>query len=119
MKRIQVLWGTVRRTVLHWIHRDRLITQPAEELPESLQSRRLYLLGADAPWSAAFVCPCGCREVIHVSLLQDDSPRWTISFDRDGYPSLSPSVWRTKGCRSHFFLRSGAIVWCQNRTHSA
>lgn len=93
--------------------RDRLRSVQVEELPDALQSGRLYLIGSGKPWSAAMVCPCGCGEAIHLSLLPDDSPSWTFKSDRNGLPTLSPSVWRTKGCRSHFFLRQGDIVWCK------
>ena len=36
----------------------------------------------------------------------------TATFQSDGSVSLMPSVWRQKGCRSHFFLRHGRIDWC-------
>lgn len=114
-KLIQIAWDAVRRALHPWIYRDRVRRVAVDELPDSLQSRRMYLIGDAAPWSAAFLCPCGCGEVIHLSLLTDDSPRWSVSFNRDGLPTLSPSVWRTNGCRSHFFLQNGSIVWCKVR----
>lgn len=83
------------------------------ELPEGLKNRRLYLIGADTPWSAALNCPCGCGAVIQLSLLQSDSPSWRVSVEKGQIPDLTPSVWRTKGCRSHFFLRHGEIIWCR------
>jgi Family of unknown function (DUF6527) len=114
MKKIfSILWDAVRRAVLPWIHRDRIRSVWVEELPESLRHRRLYLLGDLQPWSAAFLCPCGCGEVIQLSLLPNDSPKWYVTFDRDGFPTLVPSVWRRNGCGSHFFLRHGSVVWCR------
>jgi hypothetical protein len=114
MKRFfQLSWDAVRRAVLPWIHRERFTTLRVEELPSSLKGRRLYLIGDRQPWAAALLCPCGCGEVIQLSLLQRDSPRWNIAFDRDHFPTLAPSVWRTRGCGSHFFIRRGSIVWCQ------
>jgi hypothetical protein len=110
-KILQKARNAVRKALQPWIHRDRLRSVSVDELPDSLAQRRLYLIGSGVPWSAALICPCGCGEVIQLSLLPDDSPSWTVSFDRDGLPALSPSVWRTKGCRSHFFLRHGTIVW--------
>ncbi|MGC9948815.1 MAG: DUF6527 family protein [Bryobacteraceae bacterium] len=73
----------------------------------------MYVLGGTHPWSAVLLCPCGCDDRIHLSLLRDDSPRWSLRVDNGKLPSLSPSVWRTKGCRSHFFLRQGRIDWCK------
>ena len=116
MKKIfQKARNAARKALQPWIHRDRFRSVTIEELPDSLTQRRLYLIGSGVPWSAALICPCGCGEVIQISLLPDDSPSWTVSFDRDGLPTLSPSVWRTKGCRSHFFLRRGNIVWHRSR----
>src|ERR1700680_100906 len=96
----------------NWAPRKRIRTVSVAEMPDRLKPRRLYLFGGISPWSAALLCPCGCREVIHVSLLPTDSPTWTLVVDRRQSPTLSPSVWRTAGCRSHFLLRSGRVVWC-------
>jgi hypothetical protein len=83
------------------------------ELPQQLRMSRLYVVGArSTPWSVALPCPCGCGERIHLSLLIGDYPRWTLTIDARGRPTLFPSVWRTVGCRSHFFLRRGRLHWC-------
>ena len=89
------------RKVLHavldaWICRGRFCTITVAELPDSLQQRRFYVIGNAVPWSAAFLCPCGCDEVIHISLLPNDLPSWSVSFNRSSLPTLSPSVRRTK-----------------------
>jgi hypothetical protein len=47
---------------------------------------------------------------ILLSLLTGDSPRWVITFNLAGLPTLSSSIWRTAGCRSHFFRRDGSIL---------
>jgi len=112
-KILSILWDAVRRAGLTCIHRTRIRSARVEELPESLRHRCLYLLGGRQPWSAALLCPCGCSEVIQLSLLPNDSPTWYVTFDRDGFPTLAPSVRRRNGCGSHFFLRHGSVVWCQ------
>jgi hypothetical protein len=114
-KIIQKAHTAIRKALRPWIYRDRLHSVATDELPDSLAKHRLYLIGNGVPWAGALLCPCGCGEVIQLSLLPDDSPSWTVSFDRDGFPTLSPSVWRTKGCRSHFFLRHGRIAWCRSK----
>ena len=43
----------------------------------------------------------------------DDSPSWRCYLEFRKKPSLEPSIWRTTGCHSHFFLRRGQIVWCR------
>lgn len=84
----------------------------AEDLPDELAPSTLYLVG-DGPhrWAAAMICPCGCGEVIQLNLLIRVRPSWTVQEHADGTVSLSPSVWRTKGCRSHFIVRRSRIEW--------
>jgi hypothetical protein len=93
-----------------------LETAFVSELPSELRTDTVYVITEDGePWSVAMICPCGCREVLYMSLL-DGSPCWALSTHRNGTSSLAPSVWRTRGCRSHFFLRRGRIVWCPKST---
>jgi hypothetical protein len=85
-----------------------------EDLPEQLSGDHVYLVGEDGIWwSAAMVCPCGCQSIIQLSLIADDRPRWRAHIESDGAVTLHPSVWRTKGCNSHFFVRSGRIKWAR------
>lgn len=83
-----------------------------EEAPDDIKSCRLYAVGGEIPWLAVMGCPCGCGAEIHLSLLDTDSPHWTLKWNRTKKPSLYPSVWRTKDCKSHFFLKEGFIRWC-------
>jgi hypothetical protein len=46
-------------------------------------------------------------------MLENVTPRWDIALDKKGRVSLHPSVWRRIGCRSHFLVRAGRIVWCE------
>lgn len=61
---------------------------------------------------ALFRCPSGCGEVISLPLRSPHVPKWRLSETSDGLPSLYPSVWRNKGCMSHFWIEEGRIVWC-------
>lgn len=84
------------------------------DLPDEFANGALYIAGENGCyWCAGMRCPCGCGAAIHLSLVKDDDPTWRFSLDQRKRPSLSPSVWRTTGCRSHFFLRRGAIIWCR------
>jgi hypothetical protein len=109
-----IAWEAMLDGIYSWKYRKRIKTHAVEEIPDSMDRRFLYLIGEGNPWAAAMLCPCGCGETIHLSLLQNDSPSWRLRLDRGGLPTLAPSVWRTKGCRSHFFLRQGNIVWCKS-----
>ena len=83
-----------------------------EDLPENLDSHIFYIVfDSGRPWHASMSCPCGCGEAIHLNLLPDERPRWQIQEHFDGTASATPSIWRTQGCRSHFWLQRGRIMW--------
>lgn len=103
-----------RRLVLPWRIKEYWHAVRAHELPDTLKPRALYLIGDGTPWCAALLCPCGCRAVLQLSLLEEDSPRWRLLLNGNGLPTLVPSVRRTRGCHSHFFLRGGRIVWSRH-----
>ncbi len=85
-----------------------------EEMPDTFKPLTLYLCGeGEHLWAAVMICPCGCKELINLNLLQTIRPRWSVQEHRDGTASLKPSIWRRKGCRSHFFLRHGRVEWCR------
>ncbi len=96
-------WLTPRRKVL---------TREGDTLPSAMPKQDLILLQDEGEnWSVGFRCPCGCGDVIELLLLPDVKPRWDIKIDFRNRPTLSPSVWKTTGCRSHFWVRSGKILW--------
>ena len=87
-------------------------TETIKEFPETLEPKRVYLVGDNSvPWFAALLCPCGCGDLIRLSLLKNDRPRWRVTRHFTGTVTLKPSIWRKKGCRSHFFVRRGGIIW--------
>jgi hypothetical protein len=83
-----------------------------QDLPAKLVPKMVYLqTHLNVPWQAVFLCPCGCKEVVQLNLVLKYRPAWSVKPDKKGI-SLSPSVRRTAGCYSHFFLRKGQIEWC-------
>jgi len=87
----------------------------SEYLPKSLAHRTLYIVEDDAyQEQAAMLCPCGCGRTLHMNLLPDERPCWTVTIHADGTSSLHPSVWRQKDCGSHFWLREGRIIWAKD-----
>ena len=110
---------TIREWILKQLVGQRLVARSVDEQPDSLEPGFVYLVGSGGkPWSASFVCPCGCSSIIQLSLLQQDRPRWKAVTHFDGSVSLAPSVRRTKGCKSHFFVRRGRIVWAHSWDHT-
>jgi Family of unknown function (DUF6527) len=55
-------------------------------------------------------CPCGCNDVVTLSVQQVHQPHWKLS-GVEKRPTLHPSIWRTEGCRSHFLVREGKVIW--------
>lgn len=91
-----------------------LTHKAVDDVPEDLDPRHVYLVGDEGqPWSAALLCPCRCGEVIQLSLMTRDRPRWRAEVEANGAVSLYPSVWRTRGCLSHFILRRGRVYWAK------
>lgn len=85
-----------------------------EDLPESLKADRIYLVGDDGfLWQAAMLCPCGCEKTIQLSLVYHDRPSWRAHVEPNQRVTLAPSVWRTTGCHSHFFVRGGRLIWAR------
>jgi hypothetical protein len=81
--------------------------------PENLARGVVYILTEDGEaWEGKLICPCGCKAVLDLNFIADEHPCWTYAIKESGYVSLDPSVWRQVGCKSHFFLRDGRIVWC-------
>lgn len=83
------------------------------DFPKDFQSHIVYLQGKPGQeWLAGFSCPCGCQEQIELILSPAKPPCWRLIKHSGDEVTLSPSVWRSVGCRSHFFLRKGKIIWC-------
>jgi hypothetical protein len=64
-------------------------------------------------WSL-FRCPCTCGEVISLPLQSSHRPHWQLERSASGRPTLNPSVWRNKGCKSHFWIKDGFVLWCRD-----
>lgn len=67
---------------------------------------------AGVPWLATFLCPCGCGELVLLSLLAADTPSWRIVGVEVKQVTLSPSIQRVVGCESHFYLERNTVRWC-------
>lgn len=90
----------------------RLIAVEGDALPASMPWRDLVLLTeGQEPWSVGMRCPCGCGETIELALFEEADPRWKLHVDRRGRPTLHPSVWKRDGCRAHYFVREGKVIW--------
>jgi len=88
----------------------------ARDVPESPRPKELRpdllfveVRGGFLKW-IHLSCP-KCGEQIQLPLAGKE--RWSLKVDVLRRPTLAPSIWETGGCGAHFFVRAGAIVWCQ------
>ncbi|WP_421029886.1 DUF6527 family protein [Paraburkholderia kururiensis] len=106
------LWNHALAYFDGWLGRYTVVV--VDDLPDALQAHKLYAVGENGQyWLAALRCPCGCGDTIQLPMIEGQRPRWTLTQKDMRLPSISPSVDRTKGCRSHFWVRHGMIHWCE------
>jgi hypothetical protein len=111
-RRIAAWFGQVRALIPSWAD-PRIKIAFTDHEPTKLRPQRLYVTSTpQGPSFGYMLCPCGCRETLHVRFLPDRRPRWDLQIEIGGAVSLKPSVWRQVGCRSHFILSKGRVYWC-------
>lgn len=66
------------------------------------------------PKWALFQCPCKCGHVITLNLSPKKVPKWRVYLEKDGSPTLYPSIRQINGCLSHFWIKQGKVYWCED-----
>ena len=91
-----------------------ILIYPMTEEPEVFQKQKIYLVGESGhTWYIGLLCPCDCGEVIQLSTLKTDNPKWSFVKHWNYTITINPSIWRISGCKSHFFIRRGIVDWCR------
>jgi len=102
-----------RKTWARVAPRRKLRVIAGDSLPPRLPRRDLVLAREETEnWCVGLRCPCGCGRAIELLLIPEVEPRWDLTLNARGQPSLTPSVWLNSGCRSHFWVQHGRILWC-------
>jgi len=105
------LWW--RRLVATLTLRRSLVVVEGDTLPDRLPLWNLMVArDRGEEWLVGMRCPCGCGQRLEMMVLKEIKPRWDVSVDKRGHVSLHPSVWLRDGCQSHFWVKSGKVVWC-------
>jgi hypothetical protein len=95
-----------------WLFKERYAMADVTDVPDTFSELVIYIVGEPGtPWLIAFRCPCGCKSIIHLNLLEDVDPKWYYKINKKRRITIYPSVWRIRGCKSHFFVRAGKILW--------
>ena len=82
------------------------------DFPDQVPEKQIFVVQeGTSPETIIFKCPCGCRTDIYLNLLKDSSPRWRFEINTKKEISISPSINRTVGCRSHFFIQNSRVAW--------
>ena len=92
------------------------LAEHVRERPDVVEPHVVYVCGEEGNiWCVVFRCPCGCEHDMHIPVGPDwPQPRWDMTIGGDKRVTLSPSLRRTSGCKSHFFMRNGEIEWCSD-----
>lgn len=110
MTKVRKWW---RNALERFSPRRRLRVIDGDSLPPRLPRCDLVLAREDGEdWCVGMRCPCGCGYVIELLVVAEAKPRWNVKVGANGLPTLSPSIWLQKGCRSHFWVRDGRVHWC-------
>ncbi len=80
----------------------RVIPVSSQLVEENVIPGVVYVCEADGLFQLR--CPCGCGDVIKGQLFPLPPPSWKVDFASN---SLSPSINRTVGCRTHFSITNG------------
>lgn len=70
--------------------------------------------GKDYVKWAYLKCPCGCGDILSLSLMKSIKPNWKLRIDKNKLPTLYPSIWREDGCESHFWIWKGKLEWARS-----
>jgi hypothetical protein len=96
---------------------DRLHARRVEEIPDDPEPGFLYIVGEGLHiWFVGMVCPCGCGDVLKLSLMEESRSCWTLVIHRDRTVTLWPSIAREVGCRSHFNIRRSKVIYWMDET---
>lgn len=80
--------------------------------PDTLIDNIVYVVGGKKYTKWAYLkCPCGCGDTIMLSLDRRNYPSWSIKQDKFGKATISPSIDKLDGYRSHFFIKKGKLRW--------
>jgi len=84
-----------------------------DDIPTTDKENIIYVVQEGAePETLVFICPCGCQDLVYLNLLRDAYPCWTFKIERRKI-SIFPSILRKKGCRSHYWIKKGIVIWAK------
>lgn len=58
----------------------------------------------------AFKCPCGCNTPVYLGISETVASHPHLWYF-DGVDTITPSILHTEGCKSHYFIKQGKVIW--------
>lgn len=102
--------------LISWLFKDQIYIVKYYKKDEEFEfnTNELTIFGGKGynKW-AHLICPCGCNEIINLSLMKSHNPHWYLKIDNFSRPTLYPSIWKKDGCESHFWIKKGKLIWCE------
>lgn len=92
---------------------------PDNPNPDILKKDIVYVVGGKKYMKWAYLkCPCGCNDSIMLSLNKNSFPSWSIKRDKFGRATIHPSINKLEGCKSHFLIKKGRLIWAHTLASS-
>jgi len=107
----------------HWWHHRQyrhrfsatVFVDSRQILPDQLLDDHIYVVGPrDAPKWVVMTCPCRQGHRLDVCLMPTVSPHWRLKLSRRQQVTLSPSVWVSEVCTSHFWVYANRVEWVRD-----
>lgn len=90
-----------------------LVIIKGDSLPNKMPICSIVIaIEEDEVWCVGLKCPCGCGYIVELPIINEANPRWDFQINPKNKISLYPSVSLNKGCKSHFWVKEGKIIWC-------
>lgn len=111
---MKIISKLITTTLDNLFTRSTLIIE-GDSLPNKMPMRSIVVTMEDEEvWCAGFKCPCGCCRIIELPIIQEAKPRWDLKINSKNQISLHPSVFLKNGCKSHFWVKNGKVIWCKD-----
>jgi hypothetical protein len=96
------------------VYSPHYVSRRVSEFPNEVADGTVFIVreGNQAE-TLIFKCPCGCDQIVYLNLLNDTKPCWDFKHNMLGLITVMPSIARSVGCKSHFYIIKGRVVKCK------
>lgn len=86
-------------------------------MDDEIEKNIIYVVGIPDKYIkwAYLKCPCGCQDIIMLSLDTKQFPSWVVKQSKFGQATIFPSIDKLDGCKSHFWIKRGKVIWFKGK----